>query len=167
MFLLTVWPTDTSSEILNSRMKEFNIKTIWWQEKGFQFFYNHVTCFSLALVFVSSLTGLRTSHVTFTSVRLDWNPVPERFIIGYRVVVQNIPLIKTLSWNKTSDIITGLRSNTRYTISVSPVHGLTGEENPVQSSANIMVTTKQEPGKKNLKGLLFWHCIKISHINSR
>lgn len=100
-----------------------------------------------ASVFVSRPTGLRSSNVTLTSVRVDWNPVQERFILGYKILVQNIPLNETLSWNTTYADVIGLRSNTRYVISVLPVHGLTDEEHPTGNAAKIIVTTMQEPGK--------------------
>lgn len=99
-------------------------------------------------VFVSRPTGLRSSNVTFTSVRVDWNPVPERFIIGYRVFVQGIPLNETHSWKKTSALVAGLRSNTMHVITVLPVHGLTDEKQPSGNAASIIVTTKREPGKQ-------------------
>ena len=101
-----------------------------------------------ASVFVSRPTGLRSSNVTFTSVRVDWNPVPERFIIGYRVFVQGIPLNETRPWKKTSALVAGLRSNTMYVITVLPVHGLTDEKQPSGNAASIIVTTKREPGKR-------------------
>lgn len=101
-------------------------------------------------VFVSRPTGLRISNVTLTSVRVDWNPVPERFILGYRVLVQNNPLNKTLHWNETYALVVNLRSNTKFTISVLPVHGLTEKEHPSGNAASITVTTKRGPGKKKL-----------------
>lgn len=102
-------------------------------------------------VFVSRPTGLRTSNVTLTSVRLDWDPVPERFILGYRVFSLNVSLNETLHWNKTYVNILGLRSNTKYTMSVLPVHGLTDEEHPTGNAASIIVTTRREPGKTFLR----------------
>ena len=116
--------------------------------KKLSFSFTYLLLILFASVFVSRPTGLKTNNVTFTSVRLDWNPVPERFILGYRILVQNIPLNATIPWNKTSALITGLCSNTRYTISVLPVHGLTDEEYLVGSAASIIVTTLREPGKK-------------------
>lgn len=79
---------------------------------------------------------------------MDWNPVPEKFIVGYRVLVQHTPLNETLPWNKNSAIVEGLSSSTRYIISVIPVHGLSDEEHPAENSASIIVTTKREPGTK-------------------
>lgn len=113
-------------------------------------------------VFVSRPTALRASNVTFTSVRVDWNPVPERFLLGYRVLVQNIPFDETLPWNKTDVNVTGLLNNTKYTISVLPVHGLTDEEYPAGNAASIIVRTKQEPGKTFFKGLQFSQRVKMS-----
>lgn len=103
---------------------------------------------TFASVFVSRPAGLRTSNVTFTSFRVDWNPVPERFILGYRVLVQNISFNETLPWKKTYTNVLGLRSNTKYTVSVIPVHGLTDGEHPAENAASIIVTTKREPGYK-------------------
>lgn len=99
-------------------------------------------------MFVSTPTGLKISNVTFTSIRVDWLPVPERFILGYRILVQNVPLSETVSWNQTYVNVTGLSSNTRYVIGVLPVHGLTDEEHPIGNAASIIVTTKREPGKR-------------------
>ena len=98
-------------------------------------------------VFVSRPTGLRSSNVTLTSVRVDWNPVPERFILGYKVLVKNFPLNKTIHWYKNYAHITSLRSNTKYIISILPFHGLTDEEHPTGNAASIIVKTKKEPGK--------------------
>lgn len=109
-----------------------------------------LTCCPSASVFVSRPTGLRTSNVSFTSVRVDWNPVPERFILGYRVLVQNTSLNWTLHWNKTYANIVGLRSSTEYIIRVLPVHGLTDVKHPSGNAASILVTTKREPGKQFL-----------------
>lgn len=106
-----------------------------------------------ASVYVSRPTGLRSSNVTLTSVRVDWNPVPERFILGYKVLVNKLRLNKTLHWNKTYALIAGLRSNTKYIISILPVHGLTDEEHPTGNAASIIVTTKREPGKRMVEGL--------------
>lgn len=105
-----------------------------------------------ASVFVSRPTGLRTSNITTTSVRVEWNPVQERFILGYKVLVQNFPLNQTLPWNKTYALVAGLLSNTKYIISVLPVHGLTLEEHSAGNTASITVTTKREPGKKKFEG---------------
>lgn len=112
-------------------------------------------------VFVSRPTGLRTSNLTHTSVRVDWNPVPERFILGYKVLVQKIPLNTTLPWNKTFAYVARLRSNTKYIISVFPVHGLTDEEHPTEIEASIIVKTKRELGKTIVKSLLFSHRVRI------
>ena len=99
-------------------------------------------------MFVSRPTGLKTSNVTFESVRIDWNPVPELFLLGYRVLVQNIPRNETLHWSKTYANVTGLRGNTTYIITVLPVHGLTDEKHPTGNGGSITVTTKREPGKQ-------------------
>ena len=101
-----------------------------------------------ASVFVSRPSGIRTSNVTYTSVRVDWNPVPEPFVLGYRVLVQNIPFNETLPWNKTHATVTGLLSNTKYIIIVLPIHGLTDEEHPEGNAGSIIVTTMREPGKQ-------------------
>ena len=108
--------------------------------------FNLFSC--LLPVFVSRPTGLRASYVTQRSVRVDWNPALEKFIVGYRVFVQNIPFNETLPWNKNSARVAGLSSNTRYIISVVPVHGLSDEEHPAENSASIIVTTKREQGTK-------------------
>lgn len=79
---------------------------------------------------------------------MDWNPVQERFILGYKVLVQNSPFKVTLPWNKTYAHVVGLRSNSEYTIRVLPVHGLTDEDHPTGNAASITVTTKRVPGKK-------------------
>lgn len=104
-------------------------------------------------MFVSKPTQLRASNVTYTSVRVDWNPAPEPFILGYRILVQNIPLNEILSWRKTYAHVSGLSSNTQYIISVSPVHGLTDEEYPVTNAGSIIVTTKEMEGKQFFMGL--------------
>ena len=105
----------------------------------------------LASVFVSRPTGLKTNNVTLTSIRVEWNPVPERFILGYRIFVPNISFNETLPWNKTSVNVAGLRSNTKYIIKVLPVHGLTDEEHPAGNAASIVVSTEREPGKTFLR----------------
>lgn len=105
----------------------------------------------LASVFVSRPTGLKTNNVTLTSIRVEWNPVPERFILGYRIFVPNISFNETLPWNKTSVNVAGLRSNTKYIIKVLPVHGLTDEEHPTGNAASIVVSTEREPGKTFLR----------------
>lgn len=116
-------------------------------------------------MFVSRPTVLRISNVTFTSFRVDWNPVPERFILGYRIFVQNTSLNETHSWNKTYADITGLRSNTEYTISVLPVHGLTDGGHLAASAAKIIVTTMRELGKF-LLDLEFPQCVRISSLTT-
>lgn len=123
-------------------------------------------------VFVSGLTGIRVSNVTHTSVRVDWNPVPELFILGYKVLVQYIPLTETLPRNKTYALVAGLQSNTKYTISILPVHGLTEKRHPVfpENAASIIVSTKRELGKNKLKILQFLYFVKFLHkadINAR
>lgn len=107
-------------------------------------------------VFVSRLTGLRASNITYTSVRLDWNPVPEPFILGYRVLVQSIQFKDTLSWSKTYVDVAGLSSNTKYIIVVLPFHGLTDEGHPSGNEEKIIVTTKREQGNQ------FWR-LRNSH----
>lgn len=114
-----------------------------------------MSCSLFTSVFVSKPTDLKASKVTFKSVRVDWNPVPESFILGYRVLVQNIPLDETLPWNKTYANIAGLRSNTTYIISVIPVHGLTDKKYPAGNAGSIIITTKKELGK--LSGLRFFN----------
>lgn len=104
-------------------------------------------------VFVSNLTGLRASEVTFKSFRVDWNPVSESFILGYRINVQNVRLSELIvPWNVTYAHIEGLRGNTTYTISVLPFHGLTVEEIPGENEESIIITTKPEPGKQLFGG---------------
>ena len=117
---------------------------------------------SLALFFpsviVSKVNGLRTSDVTFKSVRVDWNRNPEPFILGYRVLVHNFSLIKFSSWNETYARIGGLRSNTTYSISVLPLHGLTDEENLSEIVGRVIITTKQELGKQFERDLKCYKC---------
>ncbi|PFX34734.1 Protein sidekick-1, partial [Stylophora pistillata] len=93
-------------------------------------------------MFVTKPSGLRINTVTFQSVRVDWNPVPEPFILGYKILVQNIPLKELLPWNRTYAYIGGLLSNTTYIIGVSSFHGLTSEENPIENVESINITTK-------------------------
>lgn len=101
--------------------------------------------FFFTSVFVSKLTGLTTSKVTFKSVRVDWNPVSEPFIIGYKIFVQNISLL--VPSNETHAHVGGLNSNTSYILSVLPLHGLTDEENSAKNAESIIITTKPELGK--------------------
>lgn len=106
-------------------------------------------------------TGLRASNITFTSVRVDWNPVPEGFILGYRILGRSLPLNETLPWNKTYAIVAGLRSSTRYIINVLPVHGLSDEKYPAGNTASIIVTTMREPGKRYLAGVQVSHLVEF------
>lgn len=99
-------------------------------------------------MFVSKLTGLRTSEVTFKSVRVEWNVVPEPFILGYRVLVKNIYLKQLVPWNRTYADVRGLLSNSSYIIGVSPFHGLTNEEYPEEKMESINITTKPEQGEQ-------------------
>ena len=147
--------------------KNLGSKTKRSHEASTKFYRSNFFSLPFASVFVSRPTGLRTSNITTTSVRVEWNPVQERFILGYKVLVQNIPLNQTLPWNKTSALVAGLLSNTKYIISVLPVHGLTLEEHPAGNTASITVTTKCEPGKKNLRVAvltLCQHFVKYMHI---
>lgn len=96
-------------------------------------------------MFVSNLTGLRASEVTFKSVRVDWNPVSEPFILGYRVIVRNVSLL--VSWNETHAHVGGLLSNTSYILTVLPFHGLTDEKNSAENAESITITTKPDLGK--------------------
>lgn len=111
--------------------------------------------FLFASVYVSKPTRLRASNVTYKSVRVDWSPVLELFILGYRVLLQNVPINETFPWNKTYALITGLRSNTKYVIGILPVHGLTDEKHPVGNTESIIITTKQVQGKQ------FSNCVEI------
>lgn len=153
-------------EILSNHLTEiFHLrcqKAIYNEERAFHSKRNYlekkktlsfitVTCSLFASVFVSRPTGLRTSNVTLTSIRVEWNPVPERYILGYRVFVPNISFNETLPWNKTSVNVVGLCSNTKYIIRVLPVHGLTDEEHPAGNAESIVVSTKREPGKTFLR----------------
>jgi len=108
--------------------------------------------FSLSLllyysVFVTNLTGLKATYLTFESVRVEWNPVPELFILGYKVLVQNTSFSQFVAWNVNSTLIESLHSNTSYVIKVFPVHGLPVEGIPPESFQSIIVTTKEDRGK--------------------
>ena len=96
---------------------------------------------------MTKLTGLRASYVTFETVRVEWNPVPEFFILGYNVLVQNTSFSQLVAWNVNSTLIEGLRSNTPYVVTVFPVHGLAIEGIPPESSQSIIVTTGTDRGK--------------------
>ena len=85
--------------------------------------------------------------MTFESVRVEWNPVPELFILGYKVLVQNTSLSQFVAWNVNSTLMEGLPSNTPYVITVFPVHGLAIEGIPPDSSQSIIVTTEADRGK--------------------
>ena len=85
--------------------------------------------------------------MTFESLSLEWNPVPELFILGYKVRVQNTSLSQFVNSNVNSILIEGLLSNTSYVIKVFPVHGLLIEGIPPDSSQSIIVTTKADQGK--------------------
>ena len=85
--------------------------------------------------------------MTFESVRVEWNPVPELFVLGYKVLVQNTHFSQFVAWNVHSTLIEGLHSNTPYVIEVFPVHGLSVEGIPPDSSQSIIVTTKADRGK--------------------
>ncbi|XP_078344041.1 uncharacterized protein LOC144629687 [Oculina patagonica] len=86
-------------------------------------------------IFVTKLTGLRASYLTFESVRVDWNLVPELFVLGYKVQVQNTSFSLFVAWNISSAHVNGLHSNTAYVIEVFPVHGLTAEGNSYRKFA--------------------------------
>ena len=115
-------------------------------------FISLFTLFSLlrSSVFVTKLTGLRAIYVTFDSVRVEWNPVPELFILGYKVLVQNTSFSQFVPWNVNSTIMEGLHSFTPYVITVFPVHGLVIEGVAPHSSQSIVVTTEANPGKSCL-----------------
>ena len=102
---------------------------------------------SVYLVFVTRITGLRATYVTSKSVRVEWKPVPERFILGYKVLVQNTSFSHFVVWNLNSTLMEGLHSNTLYVITVFPVHGLATEGIPPDSSQSIIVTTEADRGK--------------------
>ena len=112
-------------------------------------------------MFISRPTGLKASRITFKSVRVDWNPVPESFILGFRVLVKNIPLDETFPWNKTYADITGLRGSTKYIISVLPVHGLTDKKYFTENTGSIIVTTKQEPGEQFQEFIILAQCLNF------
>ena len=112
---------------------------------------------------MSKLSGLRTSRVTFDSVRVDWTLVPELFIFGYRVLVQNTSFNKLVAWNKSFTDITGLHSNFTYVIKVYPVHGLTDKWSSAASSQNITVTTKTEKGKQFIANNIHQIAITLSY----
>jgi len=99
---------------------------------------------------MTKLTGLRASYVTFESVRIEWKPVPELFILGYKVLVQDTSFSQFVVWNVNSLLIEGLLSNTPYVITVFPVHGLVIEGVGPHSSQSIVVTTGANPGKNCL-----------------
>ena len=103
--------------------------------------------FFLTSVFVTKPTGLKTSNVTFKSFRVDWDPVPEPFILGYSIRVENSSF--AVPWDTTHAHLSGLHSNTTYIISVSPFHGLTDGDNSVENVENISITTKPELGKQH------------------
>jgi len=86
-------------------------------------------------------------YVTFESVRVEWKPVPELFILGYKVLVQNTSLSQFVAWNVNSILMEGLHSNTLYVITVFPVHGLAIKRIPPDSSQSIFVTTEADRGK--------------------
>lgn len=93
---------------------------------------------------------------------MDWIPVPERFVLGYRVFVQNTSLTVFIPWNQqTFAHVGGLQSNTTYIISVSPLHGLTDKETPVENEESIMITTKPELGKQFLGDSRYQTVIKM------
>lgn len=101
-------------------------------------------------MFVTKLTGLKISKVTFKSFRVDWNPAPEPFVLGYRVRVRKTSLV--VPWNKAYAHLTGLNSNTTYILSVLPLHGLTDEEDFAENVNSIKITTKPELGTKRREG---------------
>ena len=108
------------------------------------------TCFFSLLcssVFVTKLSGLRATYVTFESVRIEWNPVPELFILGYKVLVQNTSFSQFVPWNVYSTLMKGLHSNSSYVIKVFPVHGLAVEGILPDSSQSIIVNTDEDRGK--------------------
>lgn len=110
----------------------------------------------LVLVFVSKLRGLRTSKVTFESVRVDWEPVPEPFILGYRVLVKNNSFSKLVAWNKSFITIDGFHSNSSYVIKIYPVHGLLDEHTIDPASVqSITVMTEIDRGQSISKLKLY------------
>ena len=86
--------------------------------------------------------------MTFKSVRVEWDPVPEPFILGYRVLVKNFYLKQLVPWNQTYADVRGLLSNSSYIIGVTPFHGLTSEEYPEEKMESINITTKSEQGEQ-------------------
>ena len=73
--------------------------------------------------------------------------MPELFVLRYKVLVQNTYFSHFVAWNVNSTLIEGLNSNTSYVIKVFPVHGLSVEGIPPDSSQSIIVTTKADRGK--------------------
>ena len=73
--------------------------------------------------------------------------MPELFVLRYKVLVQNTYFSHFVAWNVNSTLIEGLHSNTSYVIKVFPVHGLSVEGIPPDSSQSIIVTTKADRGK--------------------
>jgi len=82
---------------------------------------------------------------------VDWTPVPEPFILGYRVLVQNTLFSNLVAWNESFIRIGGLHSNTTYIIKVYPVHGLKDERSSDATAQNITVTTEPDRGKSILR----------------
>ena len=113
------------------------------------FLFIYLVFFSLLFssVFVTKVTRLRASYVTFESVRVEWNPVPELFVLRYKILVQNTYFSHFVAWNVNSTLIEDLHSNTSYVIKVFPVHGLSVEGIHQDSSQSIIVTTKADRGK--------------------
>ena len=92
---------------------------------------------------------------------MDWNPVPEPFILGYRVLIKNTSINEVVvPWSKTYAQVVGLHSSTRYVISVLPLHGLTEIIYPAEDAESIIITTEPERGKQILKELKFSHLFK-------
>lgn len=85
--------------------------------------------------------------MTFESVRVDWDPVPETFILGYMVLVTNTSFTELVVWSKSFIQIAGLHSNSTYVIKVYPFHGLTDERSIAESSQSITVTIDPDEGK--------------------
>jgi len=100
-------------------------------------------------IFMAKLTGLRATYVTFESVRVEWKPVPELFILGYKVLVPNT-FSQFVPWNVNSTLMEGLHSNTSYVVTVFPVHGLAIKGIPPDSSQSIIVTTEADQGQNSL-----------------
>lgn len=93
---------------------------------------------------------------------MEWNPVPELFILGYKVLVQNTSFSQFVAWNVNSTLIESLHSNTSYVIKVFPVHGLPVEGIPPESFQSIIVTTKADRGKKLFLNVLVMNNKKCS-----